>query len=113
MLVDKPDDAAKRLNMVVAPDSEVLWADAPLGQYRRRFRENQARAPDRTRTKMHQVPVIGEAVLAGILAHWRNNESIGETKFSDNERFEKAHTGNIDDWPTNMRSGARPCRAGS
>ena len=46
---------------------------------------------------MHEMPVIGESIFARVLAHGRNDDSVAKANVTKDERFEKAHTNNIDD----------------
>ena len=61
----------------VAPDAKVLRRDPSFGRHRRRLGEDEARAADRARREMGEMPVVGETVLAGILAHRRNANPVG------------------------------------
>src|SRR5579864_807894 len=62
-------DSRQEFNMVVLPDAQVLRADAALGEDRCRFRKDESSSPNGPAAKMHQVPVIGVSITAGVLAH--------------------------------------------
>ena len=97
--VDEARDALERLEMLVAPDAEVLRRDPPLRRDRRRFGEHQRRAADRARREMGEMPVVGVAVDAGILAHRRNADAIGERDVAQAKRAEQVrHGGAIRVW---------------
>ena len=71
----------------------------PSGVDRRRFGEHQRRAADRARREMGEMPVVGEAVDAGILAHRRNADAIGERDVAQAKRVEQVrHGGAISVW---------------
>ena len=53
---------------------------------RRRFGEHQRRAADRAAAEVHQVPVVGEAILARILAHRRDDDAIAQLDAAQAER---------------------------
>ena len=76
--LDEPCDPFQRLEVLFVPDAEVLRRDPSFGRNRRRLGEDEAGAADRTSRQMREVPVIGKTVLAGILAHRRNADAIGE-----------------------------------
>ena len=89
LFMDKSGDAPKRHNVVVAPDPEILRANATFRQDRRRFRKDQARTADCAATEVHEVPVVGKAVLTGVLAHRRDGDSILERDVAKSERVKK------------------------
>ncbi len=76
--VDEARDPLERLEMLLAPDAEILRRNPPLGRDRRRFGEDDRRAADRARREMREMPVVGVAVDAGILAHRRDADAVGE-----------------------------------
>jgi hypothetical protein len=87
--LDEPCDPFQRLEVLLVPDAEVLRRDASFGCNRRRLGEDEARAADRTGRQMREVPVIGKTVLAGILAHRRNADAIGEHDVAQSELAEQ------------------------
>ena len=70
--------AAKAGNVLVFPDAQVARRDAALRGDSRGFKRDQASAALRPAAEMDEVPIRGEAVLAGVLAHGRNADAIGE-----------------------------------
>ncbi|MNH06713.1 hypothetical protein D3C79_660900 [compost metagenome] len=66
---DETGDALQRRDLRVVPQAQVLRGNAPIGSHGSGFGENQAGATHRAAAQVHQVPVIGQAVDTGILAH--------------------------------------------
>ena len=62
-------DALQRLDLLIVPQTKVLRGDAPVGRDRRGFGEHQSGPADGTAAEVDQVPVIGQAIHTGILAH--------------------------------------------
>ena len=71
-------DPLERLEMLFAPDAKILRRNAALGRYRGGLREYQRGAADCARGKMREMPIIRVAVDRRILAHWRNDDAVGE-----------------------------------
>ena len=69
-------DARQRLYMGFAPNAQILRADARLGQHGCCFGHHQARAAHGAAAEVHQMPVVGQSVLAGVLAHRRDSDAI-------------------------------------
>ena len=87
--VDEADDAREHLDVLVLPDAEILRTDAAFRRDRGRFGEHQAGAADRAAAEMDEVPVVGEAVRARVLAHRRHEDAIGERDAADRQRIEQ------------------------
>ena len=68
----------KRVDMRVLPDAEIFGADAPFGGDRGRLGEHQPGAADGPAPEMHEVPVVGEAIDARVLAHRRHDDAVGQ-----------------------------------
>ena len=81
-LIEHPD-------VIVFPDAEIVRADAPFGRYRGRFGENERSAAHRAAAEMNEVPVVGEAVNARVLAHRRDNDAVGKREALEGERVEE------------------------
>jgi len=73
---DGAADAAQGRDVLVFPDAEVRGADAPVRLNGGSLGEHQPRAAYRTAAKVDKVPVAGEAVVAGILAHRRDRDPV-------------------------------------
>jgi len=78
--VEEPHDARQRLEVRVAPDPDILRADARLRQNRRRLHEDQAGAAHRAAAEVNQMPLVNKAVDARVLAHRRNGDAVGKPK---------------------------------
>jgi hypothetical protein len=77
----------------VLPQAHIAWTDAALRSHCRRFHDDEARSSDRPAAEVDQMPVVGEAVLAGVLAHGRDGNAIGEGNAALGERGEQVGDG--------------------
>ncbi|MNJ71537.1 hypothetical protein D3C77_680890 [compost metagenome] len=67
---NKAGNTLQRRDLRVVPQAQILGGDPTVGSDRRRLGENQPGAAHRAAAQVNQVPVIGQAVDTGILAHW-------------------------------------------
>ena len=81
--------ARQRLDVRFAPNAQILRADARLRQHACCFRHHQARAAHGAAAKVHQMPIVGEPVFAGVLAHGRDGDAIREGYVADLDLIEK------------------------
>ena len=65
-----------------------------------RFGDDQAGAAHRPAAEMHQVPIVGKAVLARILAHRRDSDAVAKGDAADGQGREEI-------WHTSMIASAR------
>jgi hypothetical protein len=72
------DRRGQRHGMGVRPQSKILRCDASLGGDGRSLRHHQTRTTRRERAQVHQMPVIGQTVNAGVLTHRAYPDSIAE-----------------------------------
>ena len=82
-------DARQRLDVRFAPNAQILRADARLGQHGCRFRHHQARAARGAAAEVHQMPIVGQSVLAGVLAHGRDGDAVRKGYVPDLDLIEK------------------------
>ncbi|CRW93487.1 hypothetical protein PAERUG_P6_East_of_England_6_IMP_1_03_09_02259 [Pseudomonas aeruginosa] len=87
--LDETGDAMQRLDMRVAPDAEVVSGDAPLGQHRGGFDYHQAGAAHRAAAQVHEMPVVGQALLRRVLAHGRYGDAVGQGDLTQAKRLEQ------------------------
>ncbi|KWV86980.1 hypothetical protein PFLmoz3_03445 [Pseudomonas fluorescens] len=66
---DKTGDAPQWFDLGVVPQAQVLGGDTAIGGHRRGLGKNQPGATHGPAAEVHQVPVIGQAIVAGVLAH--------------------------------------------
>ncbi|MNS90482.1 hypothetical protein D3C72_1245340 [compost metagenome] len=66
---NKAGDALQRRNLRIVPQPQVLGSNPAIGSDRRGFGKNQSGTAHRAAAQMNQVPVIGQAIDTGILAH--------------------------------------------
>ncbi len=112
---DEPGDPLQRLEVLFAPDAEILRRNPSFGRDRRRLGEDEARAADRSGGEMGEMPVIGKTVVAGILAHRRHADAIGEGDVAQSEIVEQVgHRALfLGSWTVNWRRASTPVRAGT
>jgi len=82
----KPRHARQRRNVFVLPNPQIRRADPSIGGHCRRFGKNQCGASHRARAQMHQMPIRGQPVFAGILAHGRNHDAVAKSYFAYRQR---------------------------
>ena len=78
LTVDEFDDAREAVNVLVLVDSEVVGGDAAFGNDGGGLKHDEAGAPLRASAEVNHVPVVGKAVLRGVLAHGRDADAVGE-----------------------------------
>ena len=86
LAVQESRDASQKLDVLVFPDAQVVRCDAPACCHRRGLRANQPGAAHRAATQMYQVPIAGESVAGGVLAHGRNRDPVAQSDLADGER---------------------------
>lgn len=69
-------DTGKRFNMDVLPDAEIARRDAAAIFHGSGFDDDESRSPDGTAAQVNQMPIVGKAVLGGVLAHGRDSDAI-------------------------------------
>ncbi|MCY1184246.1 hypothetical protein D9M73_249250 [compost metagenome] len=87
--LDEASDPPQRLDMLVAPDTQVLVGDPPLRAHRRSFDYHQPGAPHRPASRMDQVPVVGHSVFRRVLAHRRDSDSVGQGNLAQGQGLEQ------------------------
>jgi hypothetical protein len=78
LAVQEIDNAGEWRDVVVLPQAEVGVANATFGGHGGCLEDDQTEAAKRKSAQMHQVPIVGEAILGGILAHGRDNGTIAQ-----------------------------------
>src|SRR3954462_12002842 len=76
--------------MPVVPDTEILRTNPAFRKNSRRFRQDKASSADRTAAEMNEMPLVRVSVDARILAHRRDEYSIGKGEVSNRERIKQA-----------------------
>jgi hypothetical protein len=89
LLADESRDARQHFDVRVPVDPEIGGRDAPARLDGRGFGEHQARAAYRAAAQMHQVPIVGEAIVARILAHRRDCDAVAESHAADGQGREE------------------------
>src|ERR1700733_4864858 len=79
----KSHDSRQKLDVRIVPDSQIFRADASFGRHAGGFGKDQARSSHCTAPQMYEVPIVGEAVLAGIFAHRRDDNAIRQRDSSN------------------------------
>ena len=77
--------------MRIVIDTQIMRADARLCAHAGRFRQDEPGTADRTRSQMHHMPIVREAINARILAHWGYRDAIAERHLAQAKRFKEMH----------------------
>src|SRR5690349_903826 len=76
--------------MRFGPDARIPRGDASLGSYAARLDAHHGGAAHRAAAEVDEVPIVGHAVLARVLAHRRDEDAVVEFDGSQDERREEA-----------------------
>ncbi len=76
LLPDKCRDPFERLGMFIRPNPAIRRRYPPLRRDCGSFHTHQRRPADGTAAQMHQVPVGGHSIVAGVLAHRRDKNTV-------------------------------------
>ena len=74
--LDEVRHPLQRLDVRVAPNSQVAVGDAAALFHRRRFAKHQPRAAGCELAEMDQVPIVGAAIQCGVLTHRGNDDAV-------------------------------------
>ena len=85
VLAEKADDTREGLDVCVLPDAEVGGTDAALGDDSGGFGEDGARAPNGASAEVDEMPVVGKAVFARVLAHGGDGNAVTKRNIADLE----------------------------
>jgi len=69
-------DSRQRIALFVVPDAETMRRDPPDIADMRRLDAHNTDTARGTRGDMTEMPVIGDAVLRGVLAHRRHHDPV-------------------------------------
>ena len=87
--VDELGYALELGNVVVLPDAEIGGGDAALGCDCGSLEGDQAGAALSARAEVDEMPIVGEAIVRGVLAHGRDSDAIGEGDGAESKGREK------------------------
>ena len=76
--VDERCDALEAGDVLVLVNAEIAGGDAALGHDRGGLKHDEAGSALGTAPEVDHVPVVGEAVFCGVLAHGRDADAVGE-----------------------------------
>src|SRR5664279_1417109 len=93
LLMNEADDSGQRRNVIVTPDTQVLRADAALGNNGSCLGKHQPSPTHGTAAQMHEMPVVGISVGTGVLAHRRDKHAVGKREISNREWIEQVSHG--------------------
>jgi hypothetical protein len=91
----KTHDTCQGLDMRVGPEAEVVGADTSDWGHSRRLGEDESSAADRAASEMHEVPLVGPSVDAGVFAHRRHGNAVGQCDATQGKRFEQDSQTNV------------------
>ena len=86
---DEGSDRLEGFDLFIVPDAQAARGDAAARLNRRGFSENQANPAAREGAEMGEMPVVGDAVFAGIHAQRRQNDTIGQGDAAQGQRREQ------------------------
>ena len=90
LVVNETRDARQRLDVIVAPDTEVLRADPALGHNRRRFSLRTSAAPPTARLpRWTRCQSLANPSLLGLLAHRRDHDAVAKKHVAHSQRREQ------------------------
>lgn len=104
-LADEPGHARELGHERVAPQAEIADGAAAAPLDLGRFHDHQAGAAGRVAARVHQVPVVGEAVDGRVLVHRRDDDAVAQLEAADAQRAEEDRRGH---WRV-FRIGDRYC----
>ena len=84
-----PTTRAKRRFVVVGIQAEAAMRDAAMALDVRRLHDHQRGAGIGQHAEMHEVPVIGAAIVGRILAHRRDHDAVGKLEARHAKRREQ------------------------
>ena len=93
--MNETNDSTQHLDVLVAPDAEILGTDASLGKNGRCLSQHQSGATNRATPEMNEMPVVRESVAARILTHRRDEHPISKRQISNRERIKQAGHGQL------------------
>jgi hypothetical protein len=85
VLSEETNHTRKVLDVRVLPDAEVGGTDAAFGDDGGGFGEDRASPANSASAEVDKMPVVGKAVLAGILAHRGDGNAVAEGNIADFE----------------------------
>ena len=91
VLPEEANHPSEVFDVRVFPDSEVGGTDPSFRGDRGGFGKDRASATNGAGTEMNQMPVIAEAVLAGVLAHRGDGNAVTERNIADVKGIEQVH----------------------
>ena len=94
--MEEVDDAGERGDVLVFPEAEVKRRDAAFGRDGSGLSEDESGAADGAAAEVDEMPVGGESVFAGVLAHGRDGDAVGKGDAGKGKR-RKEMRGNVHD----------------
>src|SRR5581483_673996 len=89
MLVEKAGDAAQPGDMVIPVDAEIGRRDASLRAYGVCLRNHKRGSANGAAAEVNKVPVVGETIRTGVLAHRRDHDTVRQGQTAKLERREE------------------------
>src|ERR1700726_3471250 len=87
--MNKADDSSERFNVLITPNAKVLRTNATLGKNGRCLGQHQPGSAHGAAAQMDEMPVVGVAIMTGVLAHGRDKHTICKLEVSNGERIKK------------------------
>jgi hypothetical protein len=87
--VNELDNAVESGDVGIAPKAQIAGGDAALGENGGSFKDDQAGAALGTAAQMDEMPIGGDAVVRGVLAHGGDTDAIGQRDRLELQRRKK------------------------
>lgn len=78
LTVDELDDAVEAGDVVVFVDAKVIGRNSAFREDGGGFEHDESSSALRTAAEMDHMPIVGEAVVGGVLAHGRDSDAVGK-----------------------------------
>jgi hypothetical protein len=79
-------DTRERGYVFVFPNAEVGERDATPRLDGASFGKDKGGASDSAAAQVDEMPVVGKSILAGVLAHWRDNDAMPKFDVANSQR---------------------------
>ena len=89
VVFNERNGALQRMGVFRGPNAQVSVRDPALRGYGSRFGEHDSGTTHRELGKVGEMPVIGQPVHGGILAHRRDRQTIADLKLAELEGAEE------------------------
>ena len=83
---DEIGNALQWRDMCIRPDAQVAISNTAFGHDGGGFSEYQSGAADGHLTEVDEMPIVGQTIMRGVLAHRRDNDAILQSDAAQRDR---------------------------